>query len=97
MYTHTDRLFQVYILVTTYSVLVAIVFFLIGFFVDNDQPTHGAIALAKNNVAAVVTQLKRERQIFLAPLNIYTGISIGFILLDYTQVKLFYFVTRKFI
>ena len=88
--------FQVYILVSTYSILVAIVFFVIGFFTDNDAPVNGTIAVAKSSVIAVMTQLKRERQIFLAPLNIYTGVSISFILLDYSQVQVTHCLSKTF-
>ena len=79
---------------STYSTLVAIVFVLITCFVDADAGSTVTFAVARKSVVDVITQLRRERQIFLAPINIYAGVSIAFILLDYAQVTASFYIFR---
>ena len=56
---------------------------------EADEGSPATFAVAKKGITDVITQLRRERQIFLAPLNIYSGVSIAFIVLDYAEVSYF--------
>ena len=69
-------------------------FLLVTFFVDyvpREEAEGSAISEAKQSVVATMRQLKRKRQIFMTPLNIYTGISQSFVLADVTGVSVTFY------